>query len=82
MNRCAVSISSNIAEGCARSSDLELKRFIEIALGSAFEIETQLSIATEIYKIDTTNFQDELTQIQKMINAYRTKLKQSPNTNY
>lgn len=49
MNRCSISIPSNIAEGCSRNSDIELKRFIEIAMGSAFELETQLLLTKEIY---------------------------------
>lgn len=37
-----VSISSNIAEGCSKSSDAHFKKFLEDAIGSAFELETQL----------------------------------------
>lgn len=40
MQRCAVSIPSNIAEGCSRNSEIEYKRYLEIAIGSAFELET------------------------------------------
>jgi four helix bundle protein len=82
MNRCAVSIPSNIAEGCSRSSDIELKRFIEIALGSAFELETQLIIAKEVYRLNTEKVMEELTIVQKMLNAYRSKIIATPNTNY
>ncbi|MGQ1784908.1 four helix bundle protein [Saccharicrinis sp. GN24d3] len=82
MNRCAVSVPSNIAEGCSRSSDIELVRFIEIALGSAFELETQMIIMREVYQINVDEFSINLNQLQKMINAYRSKLKASPNTNY
>lgn len=45
MQRAAVSIPSNIAEGASRSSDTDFARFLEISLGSAYEIETQLTIA-------------------------------------
>lgn len=48
INRAAVSISSNIAEGSSRSSDKDYCRFVEIALGSLFELETQLHIAQEL----------------------------------
>ena len=48
MNRSAMSISSNIAEGSSRQSQKEYKRFIEIALGSCFELETQLLIARSV----------------------------------
>jgi len=42
--RSAVSITSIIAGGCSRSSQIDFKRFLEIALGSSFELETQLII--------------------------------------
>ncbi len=48
LQRAAVSISSNIAEGAARPSDAEFAHFLDIALGSAFEVETQLQIALKI----------------------------------
>jgi len=45
ITRAAVSIPSNIAEGSSRNSDKDYNRFVEIALGSCFEAETQLLIA-------------------------------------
>ncbi|MES2328460.1 MAG: four helix bundle protein [Bacteroidota bacterium] len=45
ITRAAVSIPSNIAEGSSRSSEKDYKRFLEIALGSGFELETHLLIA-------------------------------------
>ena len=44
MRRCAISIPSNIAEGAGKSSDKDFARFLEIALGSSYELETQLLI--------------------------------------
>lgn len=48
LQRAAVSISSNIAEGCAKPSDAEFAKFLDTALGSAFEVETQLLIAKNV----------------------------------
>ncbi len=70
MVRAAVSIPSNIAEGCGRKSNKELNQFLNIALGSSFELETQFIIAKEFGYItqeilDTTCAQ--INEIQKMI---------------
>lgn len=48
LQRAVVSISSNIAEGSAKPSDIEFARFLDTALGSAFEVETQLLIAKNV----------------------------------
>lgn len=48
MQRAAVSIPSNIAEGCARTSPKETSRFLDVAIGSIAEIETQLIIAEKL----------------------------------
>jgi len=45
MRRAAVSISSNIAEGCGRNGVRELIHFLHVALGSASELECQLRLA-------------------------------------
>ncbi|HMP29387.1 MAG TPA: four helix bundle protein [Saprospiraceae bacterium] len=69
IKNCTVSIPSNIAEGCSRSSSKEFGRFLEIALGSSFELETQLIIAgRRKFYIDSTLI-EELNIIQKRINA-------------
>ena len=47
MRRAAVSTSSNIAEGCSRSSKTDYRRFVEIATGSAFELVSQARIALD-----------------------------------
>ncbi|HEY0667565.1 MAG TPA: four helix bundle protein, partial [Sphingobacteriaceae bacterium] len=47
MMRSAISIPSNIAEGCGRKSNKELYQYLNISLGSSFELETQLILAKE-----------------------------------
>ncbi len=80
MQRASVSISSNIAEGCSRNSEIEFKRFLEIAIGSAFELETQLIIASELdyHSISEQNeIAEDLNGIQKQINSLITKISKS-----
>jgi len=48
INRCSVSIPSNIAEGSSKSSEKHFKTYLETSLGSAFEWETQLIIALKL----------------------------------
>ena len=48
ITRAVVSIPSNIAEGCSRTSENEFKRFLEISLGSSFELETDLIIVEKL----------------------------------
>ncbi len=64
--RSAVSISSNIAEGTARSSQKEFSHFLKISLGSAFELETQLIIAHDCLLIKTPDF-NRLIEIIQLI---------------
>jgi four helix bundle protein len=79
MNRSAVSIPSNIAEGSSRSSIKDYSRFLEIALGSSFELETQLLIAEEVGfgNKETRDFLfKEIDEEQKMLLAFMNKIKE------
>jgi four helix bundle protein len=53
MRRSSVSICSNIAEGCSRSGIRDLTRFLEIGLGSAFELQVQIDLAVALGMIPT-----------------------------
>ncbi|GAC1308348.1 MAG: four helix bundle protein [Mucilaginibacter sp.] len=78
MIRSAISIPSNIAEGCGRKSDKELYQFLNIALGSSFELETQLIIANEFNYVNQQLFDTTytlITEIQKMITGLQKSLK-------
>ena len=78
MNRAVVSISSNIAEGCSRRTNIEFTRFLDIALGSSFELETQLEIARQISYLSQELYENlllELNILQKRINSFREKIK-------
>jgi four helix bundle protein len=75
--RAAVSIPSNIAEGSSRFSEKDYKRFIEISLGSSFELETQLLIAKAVNfgNIDIINTTlNKIDEEQKMLMAFSNKL--------
>lgn len=72
LQRAVVSISSNIAEGAAKPSDAEFAKFLDTALGSAFEVETQLLIAKNIGYISEDLYQallSELTNIERQLNG-------------
>ncbi len=80
MNRCVVSIPSNIAEGSSKSSDKHFRTYLEISLGSAFEWETQLIIAHNEKYLSTEKFKEleqKIKELQKMISSFKTTLDKS-----
>lgn len=68
MRRCAVSIPSNIAEGCARFSDKETLKFLSIAMGSISELETQIIISKNIGYIEgIDSIISQISSVKKLI---------------
>ena len=78
ITRAAVSIPSNIAVGCSLNSEIEFKRFLEIAMGSLFAVETHLTICERLGYIDKSDLDDTLLLLNKeakMINSLISKIK-------
>ncbi len=74
IRRCVVSIPSNIAEGKGRNSDKEFTRFLQISLGSLYELQTQLELALKLgFTEDISNALDISIEIEKMLNTLITK---------
>ena len=67
MRRSSVSIASNIAEGSGRGTDKDFSRFLNIALGSAFELETQLLLSSRLKLHNSEVELNTSKQVQKMI---------------
>lgn len=83
LRRCSVSISSNIAEGAARSSDKEFQRFLDIAYGSCYELQSQLFIAFKLNLLNKSQFKEmntEMDEIPKMIFTFSKTLNRSLTT--
>jgi len=77
MQRSAVSIPANIAEGSAKSSNKDFARFLEMSIGSSYELETELILASRLKYINSNIFiltQNKIAEIQKMITGFKNKL--------
>lgn len=79
IRRAAVSIPSNIAEGCGRESDKEFSHFLSIAQGSTCEVDYQLILARDLHYVSTEAYEPLAMQVQevgKMLRAFIINLKQ------
>tara|TARA_R110001592_G_C13038615_1_gene739058 strand:- start:103 stop:411 length:309 start_codon:yes stop_codon:yes gene_type:complete len=77
ITRSAISIPSNIAEGASRNSEKYFARFLEISLGSVFELETQVRISFGLKYISENKFDviiDTCISLQKRIYSLRKKV--------
>ena len=76
IRRAAVSIPSNIAEGCGRGTNKELYRFLDIASGSLAELETQIYIAKELgYISDCSDIDEMIIKVQKILVGFKKRIK-------
>lgn len=77
IRRCAVSIPSNIAEGYGRRTSGDYIRFLRMASGSLYELQTQMEIAKNIYYLPESEFQNieaNTIELEKMLSSMISKL--------
>lgn len=77
IRRAATSVPTNIAEGCGRSGDRELARFLGIAAGSASELEYQLLLARDLRYLDQDTYQiltKQVIEVKPMLSVFLEKL--------
>jgi four helix bundle protein len=77
LRRSSASISANIAEGCGRKGEAELARFLQIAMGSACELEYHLLLSHDLGFLKTHDYQqlvNELTEVKRMLATFIKKL--------
>lgn len=71
MNRCSISVPSNIAEGSGRTSTKEFLYFLNISLSSTFELETQLLLSKDLFDVSIEEQIDKIHELQRMIIGFR-----------
>ena len=80
IRRASVSVGANIAEGCGRRSDPEMKRFIQIARGSASELEYHLLLARDLQFLTHEQFMEmesRILEIQRMLASLAQRLQRT-----
>ena len=80
MTRAAVSIPSNIAEGAGRNSNKDFANFLSIAIGSIFELHTQIAICEQIGYINeetTKQLEQQIYTLQQQITTYKQRIEGS-----
>lgn len=79
LRRCSISIPSNIAEGSGRESNKEYVRFLNISVGSLFELQTQLEIAKNIDYLTQEQFNkqyEDSRELERMLISFIKKVKE------
>ncbi|OGP70653.1 MAG: four helix bundle protein [Deltaproteobacteria bacterium RBG_13_58_19] len=78
IRRSCSSIPANIAEGCGRNGDAEFARFLQIAMGSASELEYYLLLVNDLGFLNDSDYQQlnqETTEVKQMLTSFIKKLK-------
>jgi four helix bundle protein len=78
MRRACAAISANVAEGCGRGSNADLARFLQMAFGSASELENHLLLARDLSFLqpaDHKRLSEEVIEIQRMLTSFIKRLK-------
>ena len=77
MRRAGVSVAANIAEGCGRNGNADFARFLQMACGSASELEYLLMLSREIEYLrpsDYERFSNDVTEVKRMLTSFIQKL--------
>jgi len=78
IRRSSVSVPANIAEGCGRGSDADLARFLQIAAGSASELESHLLLAMQLHLLSARDHEyltKQVMEVKRMLTSFIKKLK-------
>jgi four helix bundle protein len=78
IRRACVPIPANISEGCGRNGDTEFARFLQIAMGSASQLEYHLLLSRDLGLVDTANYSQralETTEVKRMPTSFIQTLK-------
>lgn len=78
IRRASSSVPANLAEGCGRGSDQDFARFVQIAMGSASELEYHLQLALDLRFIESTAYHrliGQVIEIKKMLASLLNKLR-------
>ncbi|QEK52951.1 four helix bundle protein [Pedobacter aquae] len=82
INRCAISVPSNIAEGSARGTNKDFAHFLKMSLGSLYELETQLFLAADLNMIsESDEIFERIIILQKMVVNFIKTLKEQSTMN-